>query len=289
MKDILSQFERSQRFIRDNAQMWEGVRALVTLPNTFQMALQRNHLLELAGSKALRQFHIKQNVLGIPIDQFSKQFAYHNSILQQLSSAGVFFSGINSSEIARLKDMLPDYKNQLQTQLKAVEEKVIEYPSKEVVISTIKNELTETDFYKKDLTAEETVSILDNKIRESKEKSEWLTTTYTWLLVLFVSYILQLSVNYAWNGSFEFTPPAIDASVFIALLLKRDDYRYVKVDDLELKAIPKIRSKTMLFLESETEVKVIRQRKDWAYIRCEIDQRREEGWVLVRYLKKRKE
>lgn len=160
----------------------------------------------------------------------------------------------------------------------------IKLPSQSVIVSTLKEELEEAGFYNS--TSEEALQVIEKKIEETKEESEWKYLVYVWLFAFIVNYLIQLATNYASKGEFELVAPSIDMSMFVAKLMVSNTYKYVSVSELAVKVCPRHNAKTVEYLEKEFEVKVIRSRKDWSFVSYTKNSEVKEGWLLTRYIKR---
>ncbi|WP_064199043.1 hypothetical protein [Brevibacillus brevis] len=162
-------------------------------------------------------------------------------------------------------------------------------PSFDFLNATLNVELHNLGFYSPDLTTEEKLQKINDKIDSSTDKPEWAKQVLVWFLGMLVNYLILFGMtNYSNTGDLQFPLPSVDTTMFFSLILgkKSTCFRYVRIDNLEVKEIAKNRSKTIATLEKEQEVVVLRRRKDWSFVEFMEDGTVVSGWTLTRYLEK---
>lgn len=289
MREYILQTQKYQKQLNSLLGMQQSLMSMLPSISTFESPAVK--MLRNSGISALIQNahsinSISKRTLDLykPMNFFMQNEYYRKYFANQLQLSKII-SQASFGNLATAQSLTNNYFDISRNHLRSIADKKITFPSESVVTSALKQDLEESGFYTAE-TTEEALQVVEKKIEETKNKEEWLNAVYIWLLAFIVNYLIQLTVNYAIKGEFEMSAPSIDMSMFVAKLMNNNSYRYVIVDSLAVKEIPRQKSKTIDYLKIEQEVKIIRKRKDWSLVSYQDGDVIKEGWVLSRYIEK---
>ncbi|XOS93133.1 hypothetical protein ACLMAB_05705 [Brevibacillus laterosporus] len=92
--------------------------------------------------------------------------------------------------------------------------------------------MQDSGFFESNLSAEEKLDALDQKLQSPTERPEWVNQVLLWLAIHVVNYLILLIISSSISGSFSAAVPSIDSAMFIALLWQKP-FRYSKKTSLK--------------------------------------------------------
>jgi Bacterial SH3 domain len=277
IRQYIDLFEKTQKYCRQYDSIFQTVNRMNQITNQLEYIGQNrllgwiNQMESIANLGVFSEIALKQNLYNTHL------FKINDSITK-----------MNINQINSVNLLYTKYTDTIYNYIIRLNNLNITLPSNEIINSTLEKELQEAGFYSPELSIEEKLQVIDDKIHETEDKPEWVTAVLVWFLATLINYIILISINYNITGELQLLPPSIDTTMFISYLLKKknDQYRYVKIENLEVKEIARHRSKTIGYLSKEQEVKVLRKRKDWSLVEYNNADKVATGWVLTRYLEK---